>query len=140
MIILTTQLKLMHKKKMVQFIGFPPTQEYLDLVSTYLPDIDTIKCVDRVVYHRENNSTHETNNFTFNLIGFPKLMAFYFDIEVVIGNRRLYGDCYETKAKPNKTFGLFADDKETTEEAYYTFACEREEKIEDMYKFHHPQP
>lgn len=51
--------------KFVRFERFPPPQAYLDLLSTYLPNVECIVCADEW-YNSKYNDARQRTSFTFD--------------------------------------------------------------------------
>lgn len=66
----------------IRLEGFPSTQEDLDLISSYLPNVEVVIIADDTsnsIY----NDAHQPNNFNFNLTAFHKLKSFRINIAAV---------------------------------------------------------
>lgn len=74
--------------KWVKFEGLLPTQEYLDLLSTHLPNIESISCGHDRNESSVDNDAHQTSSFTFNLTALKRLKPFHINIEAVVDLER----------------------------------------------------
>lgn len=66
----------------ILFEGLLPTQEYLDLISSHLPNIQSVFCT-------ENYSVQDLSRLTFDLTAFKKLKSFCIHINTVVEPRYL---------------------------------------------------
>lgn len=71
--------------KYARFEGFTPNPEYLHLLSSYLPNVETIIWSDQgYSYYRSRYSdAHQRNSYTFNLTGFQKLKNLRINIQAL---------------------------------------------------------
>lgn len=60
--------------KYARFVGFAPTQEYLDLLSTHFPNLEVLVCTDKGFRPRYTND-RQAAIFKFDLTGFKKIKA-----------------------------------------------------------------
>lgn len=84
--------------KYVRFKGSPPTQDYMDIISRFLPNIDTIRCeYDDTSYKSAyNDARRNSTSLTFDLTAFKKLKSFHMDIEVVVDLQKKIGELGNT--------------------------------------------
>lgn len=71
--------------KFVRFEGFPPTQDYLDLISGYLSYIESILCVSPISGQSRFTTIFNLQSITLNLTAFQKLKTFRMDIQTLVG-------------------------------------------------------
>lgn len=64
-ILLLQYMKISNKK--IQLEGFPPTKEYFDLLSFWLPNIDIILCADNQVNNSYTGPARQSLEYSFKL-------------------------------------------------------------------------
>lgn len=71
--------------KFVRFEGFPRTQDCLDLISGYLPYIESILCVSPISGQSRFTTIFNLQSITLNLTAFQELKTFCMDIQTLVG-------------------------------------------------------
>lgn len=79
--------------KYVRFKGFSPPQEYLDLLSSQLPNIECITCTYHGYIERFDDARAPIS-FAFNLTAFKKLEAFHMNIDTVVNAKISLITCF----------------------------------------------
>lgn len=70
--------------KYVRFEGLPPTQEYLDLISSHAPAVESFICVDNTFNSYYNQAARQPTQFTFNLTAFKQLKLLHMSIQAAL--------------------------------------------------------